>query len=222
MAQFTCRLIFGVSKSWCEWTMAPNGTDDNTNLDQFVQHLNFVGFFLRFSIQKLEAVELPQIKMGLDHFDEPAIRQRNIASNYSDTKIASDLNNNGNVNSEDQFDAEITTLNNNNNAKEAIANAENLPQDLANEKLKEIGAATPILPSEIGTDFNFKREIVWSNAIGFLVLHLCAVFGVGLGLFGFADYRTIVYCECIIFCCCLPEAFVLSAIRKSNKLTFQL
>lgn len=33
------------------------------------------------------------------------------------------------------------------------------------------------LPSQIGTDFTFKRKIVWFNAIGFLVLHLIAVYG---------------------------------------------
>lgn len=61
------------------------------------------------------------------------------------------------------------------------------------KKLKEIGAKTPILPSQIGTDFNFKREIVWSNAIGFAALHLCAVIGVILGLFLITDIRTSIY-----------------------------
>lgn len=61
------------------------------------------------------------------------------------------------------------------------------------KKLKEIGAKTPILPSQIGTDFNFKREVVWSNAIGFAALHLCAVIGVILGLFLITDIRTSIY-----------------------------
>ncbi|KAL1509459.1 hypothetical protein ABEB36_004190 [Hypothenemus hampei] len=34
-----------------------------------------------------------------------------------------------------------------------------------------------LLPAEIGTDYNFKREIVWKNAIGFLALHLAALYG---------------------------------------------
>lgn len=56
--------------------------------------------------------------------------------------------------------------------------------------------------SEIGTDMNFKREIVWFNAIGFLMLHLAGlaglyimgerlVDGIGHGCIGY----TIVYCE---------------------------
>lgn len=34
---------------------------------------------------------------------------------------------------------------------------------------------------KLGTDYNFKRKIVWFNAIGFLFLHLCGVYGVYLG-----------------------------------------
>lgn len=58
--------------------------------------------------------------------------------------------------------------------------------------------------SEIGTDWNFKREIVWFNAIGFLALHLAGlaglhimgkrlVDGVGHGCNGY----TIAYCKYI-------------------------
>lgn len=32
------------------------------------------------------------------------------------------------------------------------------------------------LNSEIGTDFNFKREIVWFNAIGLTLMHILAVY----------------------------------------------
>lgn len=69
----------------------------------------------------------------------------------------------------------------------------NLSHEDELKKLKEIGAKTPILPSQIGTDFNFKREVVWSNAIGFAALHLCAVTGVILGLFLITDLRTSIY-----------------------------
>lgn len=34
-----------------------------------------------------------------------------------------------------------------------------------------------LLPQDIGTDYTFKRKIVWFNAIGFLVLHLLALYG---------------------------------------------
>lgn len=60
-------------------------------------------------------------------------------------------------------------------------------------KLKEIGAATPILPSEIGTDFNFKREIVWKNVVGFLLLHICGWVGLHLAFWRYCDYRTTLY-----------------------------
>lgn len=69
----------------------------------------------------------------------------------------------------------------------------NLSHEDELKKLKEIGAKTPILPSQIGTDFSFKREVVWSNAIGFAALHLCAVIGVVLGLFLITDLRTSIY-----------------------------
>lgn len=36
---------------------------------------------------------------------------------------------------------------------------------------------------KLGTDFSFKREIVWKNAIGFLALHLLAVYGLYLCFF---------------------------------------
>ncbi|XP_050087450.1 acyl-CoA Delta-9 desaturase-like [Anopheles aquasalis] len=63
----------------------------------------------------------------------------------------------------------------------------------ADRKLKEIGSATPILPSEIGTDFNFKREIVWKNVIGFLALHICGWIGLHLAFWRYCDYRTTLY-----------------------------
>lgn len=48
---------------------------------------------------------------------------------------------------------------------------------------------------EIGTDYSFKREIVWFNAIGFLVLHLCGVYGTILMFAGYAKVWTTLYCE---------------------------
>ncbi|KAF5273094.1 hypothetical protein FQR65_LT04836 [Abscondita terminalis] len=34
-----------------------------------------------------------------------------------------------------------------------------------------------LLPAQIGTDYNFKRKIVWFNVLGFLALHLAALYG---------------------------------------------
>ncbi|XP_001658411.2 delta(9)-fatty-acid desaturase fat-7 [Aedes aegypti] len=61
------------------------------------------------------------------------------------------------------------------------------------KKLKDIGSHTPILPSEIGTDFNFKREIVWKNVIGFALLHICGWIGLHLAFWRYCDWRTTLY-----------------------------
>jgi hypothetical protein len=61
--------------------------------------------------------------------------------------------------------------------------------------LKEIGKYTPILPSEIGTDPNYKYTIVWFNTLGFVVLHLIAFWGVWMAFSGECDIRTSLYCE---------------------------
>lgn len=50
------------------------------------------------------------------------------------------------------------------------------------------------MAKEIGTDYNFKRQIVWFNAIGFLVLHLCGCYGVYL-MFTKAKVWTTIYGE---------------------------
>ncbi|XP_055902590.1 acyl-CoA Delta-9 desaturase-like [Eupeodes corollae] len=46
---------------------------------------------------------------------------------------------------------------------------------------------------DIGTDMNFKREIVWSNAIGFLVLHILGGIGLVMLGFGYAKFQTVAY-----------------------------
>lgn len=68
------------------------------------------------------------------------------------------------------------------------------------QKLKEIGSQKPILPptqtaTEVGTDFNFKREIVWKNAIGFLLLHMIGAVGGLMMITGYCDIRTSIYSE---------------------------
>lgn len=147
--------------------------------------------------------------------NDVSLRQRNVG-NLSNQSSSSDLlsnNNNNNNNNiekcadrneqsayefEPDFDAHATTLNPvlTDQLKHA---AETLPHDEALHKLKEVGIKTPILPSQIGTDFNFKREIVWKNAIGFLLLHICAVIGLFLSLLGYAKFYTVLYCEyCVV------------------------
>lgn len=148
--------------------------------------------------------------MGIDlETRDVTVRQRH-AGNLSNQSSSSDLLNNNNTEKcvdrneqsayefEPDFDAHATTLDPH-LADQLKHTAESLPHDEALHKLKEIGAKTPILPSQIGTDFNFKREIVWKNAIGFLMLHICALIGIIIALMGYAKLYTVLYCECISF-----------------------
>lgn len=144
--------------------------------------------------------------MGIDlETHDVSVRQRNVGS-LSNQSSSSDLLNNNNSEKcanrneesahefEHFFDAHATTLDP--NVTDQLKHiAENLPHDEALHKLKEVGAKTPILPSQIGTDFNFKRQIVWKNAIGFLILHICAVIGLFLTFSGHAKLWTVLYCE---------------------------
>ncbi|EEZ98125.1 acyl-CoA desaturase 1 isoform X2 [Tribolium castaneum] len=43
--------------------------------------------------------------------------------------------------------------------------------------LKQTEEEKTLLPQDIGTDYTFKRKIVWFNAIGFFILHLLALYG---------------------------------------------
>lgn len=131
------------------------------------------------------------------------LRRRKLGSNQSSSSDL--LNNNSNscinendceIEQENDFDADSSTLDSA-TAVELQHTTETLSHDEALNKLKEVGAKTPILPSEIGTDFNFKRQIVWSNAIGFLILHMCALVGVLLCMIGMARFYTIIYSKYI-------------------------
>ncbi|KAJ8921482.1 hypothetical protein NQ315_003100 [Exocentrus adspersus] len=44
-------------------------------------------------------------------------------------------------------------------------------------------SASGKLPAEIGTDYSFKRRIVWKNALGFVALHVAALYGLYLAIF---------------------------------------
>lgn len=130
-----------------------------------------------------------------------SIRRRKIG-NLSNQSSSSDLLNNNNNNEkysdciddsdmEKDFDVDVSTLGP--AVNEVLKETTALPHDKALDKLKEVGAKTPILPSEIGTDFSFKRQIVWKNAIGFLALHICAFIGFGMSLLGYARFYSILY-----------------------------
>lgn len=80
-------------------------------------------------------------------------------------------------------------------ATELVENCSYLSHTDELNKFKEVGAKTPILPSQIGTDFNYKRQIVWFNAIGMTMLHITGIIGIGLAMFGFCQFKTTLYCE---------------------------
>lgn len=129
---------------------------------------------------------------------EVMLRRRNILPNTSAELLSAENSDKESTTGSEQnvsdgeFDTDVSTLNPI-VAEELIETTQHLPHDAALEKLKEVGAKTPILPSEIGTDFSYKRVIVWPNAIGFLALHLCALFGVLLTMFGYTNYKTVIY-----------------------------
>lgn len=47
--------------------------------------------------------------------------------------------------------------------------------------------------NEIGTDYTFKHEVVWGNAIGFLILHLLCLLGLGIAFSGGVSLRTFLW-----------------------------
>ena len=132
--------------------------------------------------------------MGTDQYTEDNLRRRTTTKTTDD--ISNELSSTSYASSskEDVFDAEITTLPS--TTRELIeTQIVHLSHTETLQNLKEIGSKTPILPSEIGTDFSYKRQVVWSNALGFFVLHLLAAIGVGLIINGKSDYRTFIYSE---------------------------
>lgn len=82
------------------------------------------------------------------------------------------------------------------------------------KKFKEVGSKTPILPREIGTDPNYKMDIVWFNAIGFVILHIIGLSGALYGVLGLCKIRTSLYCKYInkfnLFSSSLILEFILS------------
>lgn len=42
----------------------------------------------------------------------------------------------------------------------------------------------------IGTDYSYKHKIVWKNVIGFIILHVFAIWGLGLMLTGTVSWKT--------------------------------
>ncbi|KAL3278759.1 hypothetical protein HHI36_016286 [Cryptolaemus montrouzieri] len=55
-----------------------------------------------------------------------------------------------------------------------------------------------VFPCDIGTDYTFKRDIVWKNVFGFIVLHLGAFYGLYLA-FTEVKWLTVPYVWILIF-----------------------
>lgn len=47
----------------------------------------------------------------------------------------------------------------------------------------------------VGTDYSYKREIVWKNVIGFLILHLLGLWGLAIALTGGISLKTLIWCK---------------------------
>lgn len=135
---------------------------------------------------------------------EVALRQRKIGQftpQSSSSNLISDENNNcehtGVGQSSDDphnYDADSTTLSSA-TAEHLEHTTESLDHADTLKALKDVGAKTPILASEIGTDFAFKRKVVWKNALGFLILHTLAVVGIALVCCGYTRFYTVLYSE---------------------------
>ncbi|XP_035441200.2 acyl-CoA Delta-9 desaturase-like [Spodoptera frugiperda] len=55
------------------------------------------------------------------------------------------------------------------------------------------------IPKVIGTDYSYKHTIVWKNAIGFLIMHILALWGVGLLFAGYMKWQSLVWTFFIAF-----------------------
>ena len=63
------------------------------------------------------------------------------------------------------------------------------------ETCKKVGSKTPILPSEIGTDPNYKFTFVWFNTIGFVMMHIIGLTGGLAAILGYCSIWTSIYCK---------------------------
>lgn len=49
------------------------------------------------------------------------------------------------------------------------------------------------LAKSIGTDYSYQHKIVWKNAIGFLILHILALWGLGILITGGVSFKTFIW-----------------------------
>lgn len=68
----------------------------------------------------------------------------------------------------------------------------------------------------IGTDYNFKRKIVWFNTIGFLFLHLAYLYGVYLCFY--AHSYTIIWCKYYYINCLWFKKYKRECFKKLSEM----
>lgn len=57
-------------------------------------------------------------------------------------------------------------------------NSKDIPVDDPDRKKGYVVDTHLKLPSDIGTDYDFKRKWVWPNLIGFILLHILGFYGI--------------------------------------------
>lgn len=107
------------------------------------------------------------LNMGADSKTKKIVcsKQAEIQNNHPETKKVL-------VNEEFLRSEDSTLKFNVAKASELVETCKDLSHDEELKKYREVGAHIPILPSEIGTDFNYTHKVVWFNAIGFVLLHV--------------------------------------------------
>ncbi|CAG9138792.1 unnamed protein product [Plutella xylostella] len=105
---------------------------------------------------------------------------------------------------------ELRSLTNNNLTK-IKAEFEN------NQKVREINGF--VSSKTIGTDYSYKHEIVWKNAIGFLILHILCLWGVLIAVTGNVQFITLLWAYVVLFIS--AEGITVGAHRYYTHRTFK-
>ncbi|XP_026330488.1 (11Z)-hexadec-11-enoyl-CoA conjugase-like, partial [Hyposmocoma kahamanoa] len=71
----------------------------------------------------------------------------------------------------------------------------------------------------IGTDYSYKHEIVWINAIGFLILHILGLWGLAIALTGGITFKTFIWFVIVLLLA--TEGVTIGAHRLYTHKTFK-
>ncbi|XP_045767207.1 acyl-CoA Delta-9 desaturase-like isoform X1 [Maniola jurtina] len=81
----------------------------------------------------------------------------------------------------------------------STTNKNNYEDNVQKTKDKSDDCNEIILTKRIGTDYSYKHQIVWKNAIGFLFLHLMALWGLGIIFTGGITFKTFLWFVLLLF-----------------------